>query len=417
MPGSGRTYYEILGVAPEATRDEIVRAFRRLAIQFHPDNNPSPYAAAIFTEVTDAYRALSDPSRRRAYDATLASSQRAEREFAEQAAQANRAASQRAEANATLAEQIAAIYQAKSRWAGSFGMGFLWAAGGALVSLFTYSSARGGGYYLLFWGPLLFGGYQMVRAGYYWVQLWQLERALLGKTTHIPQWVWVIPTVAVITFVATQTNFRLPTGSFVLPTFAPTRTTTASAEPTSVTTAPTVPTRSSPPTPPGARTPTPTRAVSLRPEQMILPPFDFPFQGYDVTRDQASGAASWFREFRATVQFSTSYHYVMVALDVNSPLTSGYQLIAAATCRFVDPERRPVRVTEITAEVVGDGAKACRYDIGDNIRVYDYFTAERNVLVQVRSNTSRVSENAEVMRDAVTVARLQITTIQRVAPR
>lgn len=62
-------YYETLGVARDASTDDIKRAFRRLARDSHPDANPGdPSAEARFREVAEAYEVLSDPQRRAAYD-------------------------------------------------------------------------------------------------------------------------------------------------------------------------------------------------------------------------------------------------------------------------------------------------------------------------------------------------------------
>lgn len=67
-PG-GRDPYELLGVAPDATRQEIVRAYHRAAQRAHPDTQPQdPGAQARFRALTDAYEVLSDPARRAGYD-------------------------------------------------------------------------------------------------------------------------------------------------------------------------------------------------------------------------------------------------------------------------------------------------------------------------------------------------------------
>jgi molecular chaperone DnaJ len=64
-----RDYYEVLGVARDATETEIKKAFRRLARELHPDVNQEPDAEDRFKEAAEAYEVLSDAERRRTYDA------------------------------------------------------------------------------------------------------------------------------------------------------------------------------------------------------------------------------------------------------------------------------------------------------------------------------------------------------------
>ena len=61
-------YYACLGVEPWANADQIRAAFHRGARLYHPDHNPSPQAKARFQAINEAYRTLSNPTTRRAYD-------------------------------------------------------------------------------------------------------------------------------------------------------------------------------------------------------------------------------------------------------------------------------------------------------------------------------------------------------------
>lgn len=64
-----KNYYDILGVAPSATADEIKKSFRRLAIKYHPDKNPGDLESENkFKEITAAYSVLSDPFKKNDYD-------------------------------------------------------------------------------------------------------------------------------------------------------------------------------------------------------------------------------------------------------------------------------------------------------------------------------------------------------------
>ncbi|HSW47634.1 MAG TPA: DnaJ C-terminal domain-containing protein [Candidatus Saccharimonadales bacterium] len=63
-----KDYYQILGLSKNATAAEIKSAYRKLALEFHPDRNKSKDADAKFKEVTKAYEVLSDENKRKTYD-------------------------------------------------------------------------------------------------------------------------------------------------------------------------------------------------------------------------------------------------------------------------------------------------------------------------------------------------------------
>ena len=69
MADQKRDYYEVLGVAKSASEDELKKAYRKLAKQYHPDVNPgNAEAEAKFKEINEAYEVLSDKDKRAKYD-------------------------------------------------------------------------------------------------------------------------------------------------------------------------------------------------------------------------------------------------------------------------------------------------------------------------------------------------------------
>jgi curved DNA-binding protein CbpA len=63
-----KDYYAILGIASDAASEAVRTAYRKKALQFHPDRNTAPEATDRFRDVQEAYETLSDASRRHAYD-------------------------------------------------------------------------------------------------------------------------------------------------------------------------------------------------------------------------------------------------------------------------------------------------------------------------------------------------------------
>ncbi|MCP9261232.1 DnaJ subfamily B member 4 [Dirofilaria immitis] len=64
----GKDYYKVLGIAKGASDDEIKKAYRKMALKYHPDKNKESGAEAKFKEVAEAYDVLSDPKKKEIYD-------------------------------------------------------------------------------------------------------------------------------------------------------------------------------------------------------------------------------------------------------------------------------------------------------------------------------------------------------------
>lgn len=64
----GKDYYKVLGLAKGAGEDEVRKAYRKMALRYHPDKNKSAGAEEKFKEIAEAYEVLSDKRKREIYD-------------------------------------------------------------------------------------------------------------------------------------------------------------------------------------------------------------------------------------------------------------------------------------------------------------------------------------------------------------
>ncbi len=64
----GKDYYKILGLARGASEEDIKKAYKKMALRYHPDKNKAANAEEKFKEIAEAYEVLSDPKKRQVFD-------------------------------------------------------------------------------------------------------------------------------------------------------------------------------------------------------------------------------------------------------------------------------------------------------------------------------------------------------------
>jgi hypothetical protein len=154
----------------------------------------------------------------------------------------------------------------------------------------------------------------------------------------------------------------------------------------------------------------------LNADQVIMPPEQVPLAGYVVSRDQRSGAFGWTRQFYST---GANYWYLTFEVTVLRASAPATEELARTTCDWTFTGGQPLTAREIGAEVIADGAKACRYTFANNTSEWVvYTTGSRNVVVEV-GVSPRLSSitTAAAAAQAVSLARLQLALIERVSPR
>lgn len=191
-----QNYYEILEVTQQSTQEEIKKSFRRLALKWHPDKNPenSEIASKKFQKIYEAYSVLSDIEKRKEYNKYLLDTeshyQQEETNFEDAynmfIQEMYEMAIELAFNNnnwkkikpylinqgcpENIAEMISKeceIYRkqlVRSHAKKPFIKALIWMAIGIVITVATYQSASSGGSYLIAWGPMLFGGINMVKA-------------------------------------------------------------------------------------------------------------------------------------------------------------------------------------------------------------------------------------------------------------
>ncbi len=120
-----KDYYKIMGIARDATQDDVKRAYRKLARKYHPDVSKEPNAEARFKELGEAYEVLKDPEKRTAYD-RLGSAWQSGQEFTPPSGWSSDGFESRRSAHAGVSpEQFSDFFESL------FGHGFRAAGGGA----------------------------------------------------------------------------------------------------------------------------------------------------------------------------------------------------------------------------------------------------------------------------------------------
>lgn len=161
-------------------------------------------------------------------------------------------------------------------------------------------------------------------------------------------------------------------------------------------------------------TPAPTHpyVVALSASQMIMPSSQLAQSGVTVTRDEAWGGSGWLREFN-----TSEFYYLRFYVYVWSPSVTATSDVATRTCDFHFDPPQP-QASEVKAEVIGDGAKACLYHWNVNlVDWYEYIVATRNVTIIVAGEPRLISAQATAMSRMVQFARQQIGIIDLMAPR
>lgn len=153
------------------------------------------------------------------------------------------------------------------------------------------------------------------------------------------------------------------------------------------------------------------RSLTLSADQLVMPPSEMPFPGYELGRNEPWGGYAWIREFTSG---STEYWSLQLTVEV-LPTKSASDAIASSTCAEVDWKIPPT----VTRDIAGIPAerKGCLYQFAGSPDWVIYKTGTRNVYVQVGVEKRLNSvTTTDMVNRAIVLANRQLAIVDRVAP-
>ena len=163
-------FFEVLGVPEETTDAAVKAAYLRRVKETHPDMGGN---AEDFLAVKDAFETLSTASKRSTYRLWLLNSGKS--------GSSEGGTENGIDDDLRVAAYFYQLDALKAEATRQLLIGILWAAGAVAVSGLTFIAARGGGHYLIFWGPIIFGGWRALRSISVMLQVSQARRHLLEQ--------------------------------------------------------------------------------------------------------------------------------------------------------------------------------------------------------------------------------------------